>query len=224
MSNQHECTQERFLEDVKDHQISIEKDDEVHRFVRFKRAEGSSYWFDLITWPGHLCISGDCGTYVFSRTHDMFEFFKMDDNDFNKRKGVLLNINPHYWGEKLKSIGTNAGYMKFDSSDFEERVKAHFDNFFEGSDYSDEVKEEVWCEIDSDVIFYSDEERRAYDAVHNFKYDLPDDKYFEFVDFFDGGGTEKYTFHYIWNLYAIVWGIMKYDEVKNASKVFAPNH
>lgn len=219
-STQHECTQERFLEDVKDHQISIEKDDEVHRFVRFKRAEGSSYWFDLITWPGHLCISGDCGTYVFSRTHDMFEFFKMDDNDFNKRKGVLLNINPHYWGEKLKSIGTNSGYKEFDEDGFVERVKQHFDNFIDGADYDDKTKRELWDEIAAEVICASsDGEHHAYASIANFRHDLPDDECFEFVDFFDGGGTEKYTFHYIWNLYAIVWGIMKYDYAKQQKEL-----
>lgn len=214
MSSKYECTQERFLEDVKDHQISIEKDDGVNRFVKFRRDEGSSYWFNLTTWPGNLCISGDCGTYVFSREKDMFGFFKMNDGDFNKRKGVLLNINPHYWGENLKSIGTNAGYMEFDCDVFGEKVRSHFASFFAGSDYSDEAKEAAWDEVNYAVISYSDEEHQAYAAINNFKHDLLDGKYFEFVDFFDGGGAERYTFHYIWCLYAIVWGIIKYDEAK----------
>jgi len=77
------------------------------------------------------------------------------------------------------------------------------------------VKEEVWNEIDSSVIFYSDEETHAYSAVNNFIHDLPDGERFEFIDFFDGGRTDTYTFHYIWCLYAIVWGIMKYNEAKN---------
>lgn len=207
-STQNECTQERFLEDVKDHQISIEKDDGVHRFVRFRRAEGSSYWFDLITWPGHLCISGDCGTYVFSRTHDMFEFFKMDDNDFNKRKAVLLNIDPGYWGEKLKSIGTNAGYRKFDKDAFESMVKEHFKDCM-SAEAGEGKKKELWRAIKDDVIWYSDDEHRAYQAIHDFEFEGV-----RFVDFFDGGYAEKYTLHYIWCLYAIVWGIIKYDEAK----------
>jgi hypothetical protein len=41
---------------------------------------------------------------------------------------------------------------------------------------------------------------------------------FVFEDFFDGGGTERYTFHYLWCLYAINWGISQYDShVKEAS-------
>lgn len=212
---QHECTQERFLEDTREHQISIEKDDGVHRFVRFRRAEHSNYWFDLITWPGNLCISGDCGTYVFSREHDMFGFFKMDDNDFNKKKGVLLNINPHYWGEKLQSIGTNAGYRKFDEDQFSAEIKKYFDEYMSPKIEDEEFKDELWSAIDDEVISVaSDGQYQAHDAVYRFKYEG-----FEFIDFFDRtGDTDKYTFHYIWNLYAIVWGIMKYDEAKNASK------
>lgn len=30
----------------------------------------------------------------------------------------------------------------------------------------------------------------------------------------DDGGTEIYTFHYIWCLFAIVWGISQYDLAK----------
>lgn len=52
-------------------------------------------------------------------------------------------------------------------------------------------------------------------AAHDFIYDLPDGEKFEFIDFFDYGSAERFTWHYIWCLYAIVWGIMKYDEAKN---------
>lgn len=214
MNNQHECTQERFLEDVKDHQVCIEKDDGVHRFVRFRRANGSPYWFDLITWPGNLCISGDCGTYVFSREHDMFGFFKMDDGDFNKRKDVKLNINPHYWGEKLQSIGTNAGYQKFDPELFETNVRDYFDSYMAPHIETDKEKEELWEEINNEVISYaSDGEYEAHRKLQEFEHEG-----YKFEDLCDFGDSEKYTFHYIWNLYAIVWGIMKYDEAKNGNK------
>jgi len=215
MSKQYECTQERFLNDVKDHQISIEKDDGVHRFVRFRRANGSSYWFDLITWPGNLCISGDCGTYVFSREQDMFGFFKMNDGDFNKKKGVLLNINPHYWGEKLQSIGTNAGYLEFDADQFSAEIKKYFDEYMSPEIEDEEIKDELWSAIDDEVLSAAtDGQYQAYDAVYRFKH-----KGFEFADFFSCGvDTDKYTFRYIWNLYAIVWGIMKYDEAKNGNQ------
>lgn len=211
----YECTEERFLNDVKYHQINIVKDDGVNRFIRFKKDKSSTYWFDLVTWPGFMCISGDCGTYVFSRLNDMFEFFRMADNDFNKRKDRLLNINPSYWGEKLEATG-RSGYMEFDSDIFAQRVKEYFDIYMAEDIEDEELKEELWDAIENDVLSNShDGEYRAYDAVHNFRFTSDDKERFEFVDFFDSGSTERYTFHYLWCLYAIVWGIQKYDEAKS---------
>lgn len=210
----YECTEQQFIDDVKNHQINIIKNDGLHRFIRFKLDDSTSYWFDLITWPGCLCISGDCGTYVFSRTEDMFDFFRMDDNDFNEKKGRLLNINPGYWGEKLDAIGRQ-GYMRFDSEEFEDKVKRCFESYFESENYSEEVKKDVWSEIESYIISHSDDEYEANRAVQDFVYDLPDEEKFEFIDFWDHGSSERFTWHYIWCLYAIVWGIKKYDEAKN---------
>lgn len=213
---QMECTEERFINDAKFHQINIVIDDQAHRFVRFKREKGSGYWFDLITWPGCLCISGDCGTYVFSRIEDMFEFFRMDDNDFNKRKDQLLNINPSYWGENLQSIGTNVGYLEFDEDVFAERVEEYFETYMSPGIENDDLKAELWNSIEDEVLSQSSNgEYRAYDAVYNFNFTSEDGERFQFTDFFDSGSTERYTFNYLWNLYAIVWGIQKYDEAKS---------
>lgn len=204
------CTQERFLNDVKNHQIEIINNDETMRLIRFKRENSRNYWFDLITWPGQLCISGDCGTYVFSRIPDMFKFFRMDVRDLNNSKDNELNINPGYWGENLQSIGTNAGYKEFDEEVFRERVKDYFDNYM----VDDDVKEELWNAIEDEVLSFMDDggEYEAYLRIHNFSYEASNGEDYRFIDFFDYGSTERYTFHYIWCLYAIVWGIKKYDE------------
>lgn len=212
IKNNNVCTEDRFLNDVKDHKISIVKDDGVHRFIRFKRPNTISYWFDITTWPGFLCISGDMGTYVFSRLNDMFEFFRADPKHFQS-KGESLGINPGYWGEKLRSIDHNNGFKEFDSAEFESRVKDHFKTYM-APDISDDLKSELWQEIKENVLFYSDEECRAYSAINDFRFTSDDGEEFEFVDFFDSGSTEIYTFHYIWCLYAIVWGISQYDLAK----------
>jgi len=211
------CDEEQFLKDVEDHKMEIIRDDDTTRHIRFREPGTICYGFDLITWPGHLCITGDCGTYVFSRIHDMFSFFRMDDNDFNKRPDRKLNINPGYWGEKLLSVGTNAGYKEFCEDSFKERVKNHFDTFWEGTE-NKEAKAECWEAIEDDVLSQlADYGEAAYSAIHSFHHDTPDDcENFYFQDFFDGGGTERYTFHYLWNLYAIAYGIVEYDKVKAA--------
>lgn len=206
----YECTEERFLSDTKDHAMKVVSDDGLHRQITFSRNESSVYRFDLITWPGHLCITGDCGTYVFSRVPDMFEFFRMDDNDWNKNRDGGLSINPRYWGEKLLSIGTNAGYREFDEERFKERVTEYFNSWKECEEPTDSRAAELWKEIEDHVLSRADDgEIYAYQAAHDF-----DHEGFYFQDFFDSGGTERYTFHYIWCLYAIAWGIEQYDSAK----------
>lgn len=216
----HLCTEERFLNDVNDHTMTIIRDERHYRHIRFRRGASYIYGFDLITWPGYLCIVGDCGTYVFQRLNDMFEFFRMDDNDFNKAAAGHLSINPDYWGEKLQSIDTNTGYREFDEDRFRERVTDHFTDYWKDNDYPD-AKAQCWTEIEEYVLSRTDEgENFAYSAVHEFSFRYNDfekppySRTLYFQDFFDGGGTDRFTFHYIWCLYAIVWGIKVYDEAK----------
>ncbi len=193
--------QTQFLNDVKNHQLTVIRDDGTDRRIRLQQPGTRIHFFDLITWPGHLCITGDCGTYVFSRVEDMFTFFRAGDVSDG------IPINPGYWGEKLLSIGTNAGYREFDPDRFKERVREHFEEWAENSDPDDFDKSDMWESIECDVLRDAEDgEIFAYTAVQNF-----DHNGFVFQDFFDGGGTERYTVHYLWNLYAIVWGIAQYD-------------
>lgn len=78
---------------TREHEMTVLRDDGVYRHLRFQKPGSWIYGYDLITWPGHLAISGDIGCYVFSRIEDMFDFFV--DRGYG--------INPHYWGEKLRA-------------------------------------------------------------------------------------------------------------------------
>lgn len=193
-----------FLDDVRNHSIEIIANDEKHRHIRFKNPASTNCWFELITWPGTLCINGDCGTYVFSRLNDMFQFFRQKNGDDS------LLINSHYWAEKLQAVDQSSGVTKFDPDKFRARVENHFDSFVESS-LQIEDQNSLWESIESDVLSYSDYEHEAYQAVANFSSDIGGET-FEFVDFFDGGGTETFTDRYLWCLYAIVWGIKQYDK------------
>lgn len=191
------CTEKRFLSDVKNHNMNVIRDDGINRHISFARDESSGYYFDLITWNGNFCICGDCGTYVFSRISDMFEFFR------GSTEGKL-KINTGYWEEKLRSVSIFGGCKKFDSDLFEENIKDYYDEWeFE----SDEQKKEVWKEINDDVLCHShDGDYRAIGAAMNFK----SEHGYEFTNFWEYS-HETYTFSYLWCLYAIVWGIRQYD-------------
>ncbi len=88
--NQQADIETRFKKDVSEHQMNVIKNEGVYRHLTFQKPGTSVYYFEIITTPGLLTINGDMGTYVFSRLHDMFEFF-----------GDKQGINPSYWGEKL---------------------------------------------------------------------------------------------------------------------------
>lgn len=77
-----------FEDDTKDHKMEVVRDDGLYRHLKFRGKDGIC-WFDLVTWPHVLTIHGDCGTFVFTRIEDMFQFFRGP------------TINPSYWSEKV---------------------------------------------------------------------------------------------------------------------------
>jgi len=201
------CTEDRFLKDVERHAMTVIRDDGVNRHIRFKRPNEGAYWFDLITWPGALCIDGDMGTCVFRRLEDMFQFFRTD-RDWLRECGTLA-INPGYWGEKLQAVARNGGYRQFSKELVCESVKSRFDDWVESKEPTDDKKAALWQAIEDDVLYYSDDEPHEFmRAIQDFKHED-----FEFTEFWETR-TDEYTFHFIWCCYAIAWGVNTYDESK----------
>lgn len=194
------CTKERFLDDVKDHEMTIEHDDGVHRCVKFSKPNSSCFYFRLTTWPGHLCFSGDMGCYVFSRLPDMFDFFRTPNGD--------LSINSCYWHEKLVSVSRFGGLVEWSRESFEEVVREYVSEHLEHKELGLRDAILLWSEVQDRVLWYASEEDRAMTAAMEFRHND-----FEFSDFWENNCRTK-TFHSIWSLYAIRWGIMKYQKAK----------
>lgn len=207
-----ECNQQRFEKDTATHKMTIHRDDGVDRHISFRKQDGcSSYWFEILTWPGALCIRGDCGTYVFSRLTDMFEFFRDDRGNDPKR----LYINTGYWCEKLQAVDCN-GYgegkaREFDADEFSARVKQRFDDYLESHEISDDTRMSLWSQIEDEILFYShDGEIRAFDRLMEFH----DEQFPRLFEDCWEWNCKKYTFHFLWNLYAIAWAIRQYDAAR----------
>lgn len=213
------CPIDRFLSDVAQHQLEILQDDGTRRHLKFRMSRGGLMYFDLITWPGHLCITGDCETYVFSRVEDMFEFFRSP-------KGDPRDINPGYWHEKLQTPRKMDLGKEFDQDAFKAAVIRDFRGWFEGrlggdGEYSYFNRRECWEQIKDEVFgAMEDGEHAAHAAVYSFRFGR-----FHFQDFWEHN-TQRYTYHFIWCLYAIVWGIARYDEAKAkaAAQAQGPTH
>lgn len=153
--------------------------------------------FDLITWPGYLCYTGDMGTYVFKRLADMFEFFRTEG----------LRINPGYWGEKLQAIDRCDGYRQWSKHKFEQRIRDDFDEWLEDSELSSEQKQRLPSNSRVMLSALWASKETAYLAARDFEFNgnSPFQDWWE-VD------TDDYSFRFLWCCYALAWGVQKYDE------------
>ena len=213
----------RFLRDVSKHEMTVLLDQGVYRHIRFQRPGDNCCWFELVTWPGHLSIVGDMGTYVFSRTEDMFRFFRRDQ----------LEINEGYWAEKVVSADAHGSvrvyrhegvqrwfrenlrdnlrsYSKDDRRDIIDQVREVLTGLDEKSE--EQVRREiddisVSRRIGIPAIGATDQEWLAYrrnrPAIQVFS-DMWE------VSF------EEYHPQFLWCLHAVVWGIQQYDATKVA--------
>lgn len=206
--------QENFLRDANEHQLTILRDDGLYRHLRFKRPGSSAYYFDLITWPGALCYTGDMGTFVFSRLADMFEFFRTDC----KEQGELC-INPGYWSEKLLAVDggrRNGAATEFDPKKFERVIKEYLVGWWRDGGLNREERRELRKEVQDEILDHIErgDERDNYQRANEFNTEIAG-KDFQFEDLFDYTFT-KYTNTFLWCCYALSWSIQKYDEHKDA--------
>ena len=216
-------TEAEFLKDVEKHALEIIRDDGVNRHIRLKQPGTSCMHFDLITWPGYLCYTGDMGTFVFRRLTDMFEFFRTDRNSpYMKSKGLTLGINLSYWAEKIEASnksGRGNGIKEFDIDKAHDAVRDYFKTTIEElqPDEEDDAAEAAnkaeklasLTEALDDEIFRTSDEYEFVEAVRNF-----DSGDFEIVDFWEYT-TDEYTHSFVWCCYALAWGIQKYDDAKD---------
>lgn len=190
-----QLTQEQFLKDIPNHKMEILLDNGIYRHLKFTNNGSQCYRFDLITFPGHLVITGDMGDLLFERVPDMFTFFRGE------------GINPRYWGEKLQAIDSDI--HEIDVEQFTKYVNDDVNSYIEGMD--DEDAEELKSDIRWMVLVMVDDStpiHEAYRVVSEYN-----DHGFSFTDYHEWN-FKQYTLHYLWKLYAIVWGIQQYDKFK----------
>lgn len=224
----HECTQELFLRDVAQHKMTVIRDDGVNRHIRFAQPGTGCMHFDLITWPGYLCYTGDMGTYVFQRLNDMFEFFRTD-----RRVPGKLGINLHYWTEKLVAVdGSRHGgkAKEFDQSKFRRVINEYRVQWMRDAKESGKLdaagRRELWDAVDGEVLDQlEDSGDRAIYAAYDFNHDPRATSYrrdgWHFNELFEHDFTE-YTHSMVWCCFALAWGIEQYDAAKQPAAEAVP--
>ncbi|MCB5411511.1 hypothetical protein [Pseudogemmobacter faecipullorum] len=185
-----------FLRDVCGHQMTIELDQGVHRSIRFGRPGSSCYHFRLNTWPGHLAISGDMGGYIFSRTSDMFAFFRDVE--------MTGQISPQYWAEKAEAVDRQGGPKRFSLEKLASAVRHDAGEWQVRLGDADKIRAEVDGLATSDFS----NEHEAHEAIRDFE--ASDGN--TFADF--DASLRDWDHNYLWLCRAIVWGIKQYDLLK----------
>lgn len=197
-----EAMAKQFKQDTAKHVMTVLLDDGVHRHLRFQIPQSSSYWFELITWPGSLAIRGDIDGFVFSRLTDMFEFFR--------GKG----INAHYWAEKLE--GGRDVAMSFSEELFNQQVT---EALKEAEEDTPGVTAAWEKEVDGIFAEYdTSSEAGARAALEAFDYLPEGDKGepFRFEDAWEWSFRDYDTW-FLWACHAIVSGIAQYDAGRPAT-------
>lgn len=193
-------TQDSFVKDVAQHEMTIVRDDGNHRHVVFAKPGTYCQRFELITWPGYLCYSGDMGTYVFRRLEDMFAFFRDA-----RPEGEKLRINLGYWAEKLEATDRCDGSQCWSEYKFRDVIEGYLKDSDEPISAS--LREAVNNEVLSRL---EDGEHEAYRAANEFEHEG-----FTFNDLWDHD-FKDYTYRFVWCCYALAWGIRQYDAAKVA--------
>jgi hypothetical protein len=209
------CTEERFLSDVADHTLGIVYDDGTNRCIRFRASDTSNCWFEVVTWPGILCINGDHGCYVFSRLSDMFKFFRHGEAN---GPGKPLYINDGYWAEKLVAASDRGGHgndvRQWSANSFRSRLEKRLTEHLkeaedqEQEEWGPEQEDELRAAIEELADNAEEGEHEAIASAYRFKLHG-----LTFKDAYEWDCTE-WNFHFIWCLYAIAWGIRKYDDIE----------
>ncbi|MBJ6986901.1 hypothetical protein [Devosia sp. MC521] len=193
-------SESQFLRETKDHELIVLADDGQNRHLTFKQPSTSNRYFNITTWPGYLCISGDMGCYVFSRLADMFEFFRGE------------GINLSYWAEKLQAHDRGGGHREFSEELFRHHIVSDFRAAYP---QGKERRLEHWAELREMLEWetpYSTES--AITAAMTWR-DAAGEQ--PFSDFYEHR-LEDYTHHFVWCCHAIRWAVEQYDEYKASQR------
>jgi hypothetical protein len=179
----------RVPNDLKDHQITQLLDSGPYRHWRCRKPGTIVLGFDVITWPGFICITGDMGEFLFSRTYDMLEFCRRSCKSYG------------YMHEKLQAVDVRTGAEEFRREAFEDalrdRLRGELENYKEGfvSREDVEVVRDKIAEVREASEYGMGGERESIQAMYES----------ELWDSGDLPSCQSFTFHFMWILHAIQW-------------------
>jgi hypothetical protein len=208
---------DRFMKDVAQHIMEPLHDDGVYRHLRFRKPGTMCMHFDLITWPGYLCYTGDMGTFVFTRVYDMLDFFRT-----KRRADGSFSIDHRYWAEKCEGQDKCDGLREFDPDAFKREItKQRRGLFVSYAKYMDaDMRRDFWGELEDVKNSANGGEHAAYAVVQDWSFEINKpsrwshgNEYIH-IDTDDFPSCKQYTMRFLWCCQALAWAIEKYDAAK----------
>lgn len=148
--------------------------------------------FNIVTWPGSLCYTGDMGDYLFQRTNDMVAFMR----------GSAMSYS--YAAEKC--VAHDGRLKEFNEELFEEQLATRLAETESDDEMSLAQVTEAIDGIRDEYNNYSnppDAMKAMYESGLWDGSDIP--------------SCETYTYHFLWCLHAIKWFCDKVAETELAA-------
>jgi hypothetical protein len=180
--NSEKLVNERIDRDLAEHTITVKHSHGMYRHWRCQKPGMWHMGFDIITWPGSLCYTGDMGDYLFQRTEDMVDFMSRACQDYQyAAEKCVTKHDIKEWREELfhKSLTDRLKEGKT------------FRVMRQGSFRDESVAEKIR------------EIRQAYDEYSS-RHDAEKAMY-ESQLWDELPNCEQYTMHFLWCLHAIRW-------------------
>lgn len=167
----------RFVNDIEQHVITELHRAGLHGYWHCAKPTDSNMWFDIVTFPGGLLITGDMGDYLFRRHDDMIPFMR----------GSAMSFG--YVAEKC--VAHDGRLREWQPELFREALDA-----FYAENKNDHEDPETFKERLDDLRRWADDgEQAAMQAAHESG----------LFDAHDPLDCRTFGYHFLWCLHAIKW-------------------
>ncbi|MEU9774537.1 hypothetical protein [Streptomyces sp. NPDC047968] len=193
-SVQWEKVRQQFAADVATHDLAVLQDVGAHRHLRMARPDTAHLWYELVTWPSGVAVTGTMGSYLFTLDVSAGQVDMMD----LLRSG---EVDPAYWA------GLAAGGKPSVQELAKERLYAYIDEAVTDEEqrhdgFRDAVSAWVICGVGTSQMETADSARAwlgAFEEFPDFRFDT------------DGWDLLSYTPAYLWCCCAMQHAVQTYD-------------
>jgi hypothetical protein len=230
----------RFDAEAGNAKMTVLLDDGLHRHLRFVTPHGF-YWFEIVTVPGSLIFRGDGESFVFSCGKDTFELFRhgihrdgsihINPGYWDEKLSSERDAAQRYSMAKFEQL--TAEQLADAEKEFPGVTAAWAEHVGEDSEYNTEYQSEAQralydfdfgetckaiCSCGKSETSPDSLAARNWGIKHQrqdgeHKVDLVTVPGFTFDDI-EPRDLQDHYWWFLWALYAICWGIQRYDQAK----------